>query len=191
MRSRKLFCLIWIPLLVCLYVQPLHAQQIGSFSASDGCEQALTAADARHIARVLLGDAADPELLFPGSDSGVSAIVNDGAIPYCISADSGMIDVWVYGLYTPRADGASYYRLCRTEKPHKAQLDAAQKKAEALLAEMALGQWTLSRCEAEAVSCGNDEGYAVTVSAMQLDAGSTAIFRFNADGVLLSFTAEL
>lgn len=196
MRSRRLFCIAFLPLLLSLYLQPLQAQEIGNFGVPEAIPHTLSNADARRVADVLFGTSEIAPCLPPAelSDGTLSGTLCAGEIPYCFCADSAVIDVWVYGLYSPSAPDAYYGALCRTSPPTEAQIAVAQEHAGKLLDEMALGQWLPGPACVETQLRGNTPGYAISVTALPADDGAEdalAVFRFSANGTLLSFTIHI
>lgn len=68
-------------------------------------------------------------------------------------------------------------RLCRTEEPTQAQLDAAKQKAESILEAFNLGQWQVDECFYTSELYGNQTEYCISVNAVPVFDGILALRR--------------
>lgn len=109
-------------------------------------------------------------------------------------------------------DGAIFRTLlCSTSRPKNEQVDAIAKKAQNMLDEMALGEWTVDNCSVETIQDGEYAQYAIEITAVPVFQNVPAIrrtqlgnlksketyasnyyltdarFRFSANGDLLEF----
>lgn len=106
----------------------------------------------------------------------ISVQFKSGGIPYLLTTTSrdksdfkvNMIACSIYdGLCPVNLDERIFSaRLCRTEEPTQAQLDAAKQKAESILEAFNLGQWQVDECFYTSESYGNQTEYHITVNAV-------------------------
>ena len=68
-------------------------------------------------------------------------------------------------------------RLCRTEEPTQAQLDAAKQKAESILDDFNLGQWQIDECFYTSELYGNQTEYRISVNAVPVFEGLPSLRR--------------
>ena len=80
-------------------------------------------------------------------------------LPYRIHSNGKQYSVYLYTGAGPGRIEEDHYRalLCRTEKPDEALLNEIQAKAENILAQMGLGDWTIAECRLQEQNVGTEE----------------------------------
>lgn len=106
----------------------------------------------------------------------IQARANCDGIPYLYEVSTrNKSDFKLNNIYARIDDGISpleadiyYYQslLCTTEKPDENDLNAVKEKAEDILTQMDLGQWSVDECYVENLEQGNGVAYAIVVKAV-------------------------
>ena len=114
-------------------------------------------------------------------------------IPYLLTATSrdksdfkvNMIACSIYdGLCPVNLDERIFSaKLCRTEEPTQAQLDAVKQKAENILEDFNLGQWQVDECFYTSELYGNQTEYRISVNAVPSFDGIPALRRTQLTGL--------
>lgn len=67
-------------------------------------------------------------------------------------------------------------KLCRTEKPTEAQIEAAKQKARSMLEDMGLGEFVIARAFVEEFEYGNTPTYQIWIEAKPVYAGAAVLY---------------
>ena len=90
---------------------------------------------------------------------GYLADCEHNGLPYRINSNGKQYSAYLYTGAGPSRIEEDHYRafLCRTEKPDEALLNEIQAKAENILAQMGLGDWTIAECTLREQNVGTEK----------------------------------